>query len=616
MPPTPGRSRTSFSGRAELLLRFVRGLSPQGKSSRHPSPQATSRGHLGEARRKRYSPPSPTCAILSPMQGEGDEPPKSTEQPQDPRAEPAPSKLAVLSKGEQATASLEDDSRQPHAAKDADGPSPAAREPSGAPGNVAQFDTKIEHSTTAAVAVGTSPQAHGRMNMPGMTVHAETVIFAGATTQAAVPFVSNATEARTRSTSAPSARPTPSYPDAETRILSEKLADAQRRQQLLQKQGVNLENVVREVLDLKRQLRQGGQLRAGDSLGDGRYLLLESVGRGGFATVWRALDVHRNDIVAVKVLHGHLAPDSPCLTRFVRGAKIMNELKHDAVVRVIEPCAEDGGWHYFVMEYLAGGDMRNAVLEGRIGRLQSAHAMARVCDAVAFAHSLGIVHRDINPSNVVLNSSGDPKLTDFDLVGAPNTTGGTKTGLMGTVGYTDPECMGRPMLSDTRADVYSLAMTIIFGLRGSDLPLTAIGNSQAIIDQLPVGFAVRNVLLRATRLDARRERYQDAGALRDSLASALRRNGAAWRVLDWFLKHIGRWALIIIAVAMGSPFVLVVVGFPIYVLNELAVWLNVGSALRLLFWFVGLVLGAAFAGYFFGGLGRWFPGLIRDIFRR
>ena len=96
----------------------------------------------------------------------------------------------------------------------------------------------------------------------------------------------------------------------------------------------------------------------------------------------------------------------------------MNELQHEAVARILKDHDEDGGWHYYVMEFLPGGDLRQAVLEGRIGSEQIGRLMYPVCDAVALAHSRGIVHRDIKPANILLSSSGEPKLTDFDLVSA------------------------------------------------------------------------------------------------------------------------------------------------------------------------------------------------------
>jgi hypothetical protein len=104
----------------------------------------------------------------------------------------------------------------------------------------------------------------------------------------------------------PHARPTPSYNDEAIRALSRRLEEAREHRLQLQRSGQDTADVDREIIDLRRQLREGGRLRAGDSLNDGRYLLLEVIGRGGFAVVWKAFDQSKNTLVAIKVLHSEL----------------------------------------------------------------------------------------------------------------------------------------------------------------------------------------------------------------------------------------------------------------------------------------------------------------------
>jgi len=108
----------------------------------------------------------------------------------------------------------------------------------------------------------------------------------------------------------------------------------------------------------------GGQLRAGDALGDGRHLLVKFVGRGGFAVVWDAYDRTKQQRVAIKVLHSHLAEDRIRREQFFRDTRATEGLRHPAVVRVLEP--EDGRYFYFVVELLGGGNLREAVLEKRL----------------------------------------------------------------------------------------------------------------------------------------------------------------------------------------------------------------------------------------------------------
>src|SRR5262249_54520321 len=127
--------------------------------------------------------------------------------------------------------------------------------------------------------------------------------------------------------------------------------------------------------------------------------------------------------------------------RFFRGARVMMELKHSAVVRVFDPRGEDDAFCYFVMELVPGGNLRDAVLCQRAHPARWLIAILQVGEALAEAHKKQLIHRDVKPANVLLDEHGDAKLTDFDLVGAPDTTGGTRTGALGTVVYAAPECL-------------------------------------------------------------------------------------------------------------------------------------------------------------------------------
>ncbi len=286
-------------------------------------------------------------------------------------------------------------------------------------------------------------------------------------------------------------------PDDQTRAIAVDLEAAIGRRNRLRNVFADTSHVDREILGLRRQLREGGVLRSGDSLGDGRYLLLEQVGRGGFAHVWRALDRQTSTDVAIKVLRSDLAQEPQRRERFFRGARIMAELDHPAVVKVLEQKGEDGGYHYFVMEFVPGGDLRQAVLRGDVLRNAGIFIVLEVGGALAEAHKRGVIHRDVKPANILLHADGTPRLTDFDLVAAADTTGGTRSGALGTFVYAAPECMHHPQNADARVDVYGLAMTAIFILHGSELPLDVVRDARAFIDKLDCTESVKEVLTRA-----------------------------------------------------------------------------------------------------------------------
>ncbi len=313
-------------------------------------------------------------------------------------------------------------------------------------------------------------------------------------------------------------RPEPAYADDATRELSESLEQAYRRKANLSAEGRDIAQVTEEILSLRRRLRQGAQLNAGDYLSD-RFQLVEEIGHGGFAQVWKAYDVQGHSLVAVKVLHGQHTRDHSRRERFFRGARHMARLAHPNVVRVIEDHCEDGGYPFFVMEYLAGGDFRQAVLEGRLSLEERLDIVLEVGYALAFAHGRGVVHRDVKPHNILLAVDGSPKLTDFDLVRAADTTGGTRTAMLGTFLYASPEAMADARKAAEPADVYGLGMTAIFALYGSDLPSDVLWELPELVAGLDASARCRDVLLRsvARKLPDRFARVEEyCAALREA----------------------------------------------------------------------------------------------------
>ena len=289
------------------------------------------------------------------------------------------------------------------------------------------------------------------------------------------------------------------YPDESTRILSEALDEAYQRQEEVLKRGKGTAGVDEEILELRRKIREGGQLKAGDRLLDGRFKLLESIGRGGFATVWKALDCKRRKLhlVAIKVLHGQYAHDRTRRERFFRGARQMARLRHPRIAGIVEEECEDAGYHFFVMEYVPGGDLHRAVLDRRLSFQEKVEAVLDVGKALQYAHGHDLIHRDVKPGNILLDGTKRPKLTDFDLVRALDTTGGTRTGMLGTVVYAAPEAMELAKEAGIPADVYGLAMTFAFALHGADLPVKVLRDAPRFVSQLHVSAALRKVLARA-----------------------------------------------------------------------------------------------------------------------
>ena len=255
-----------------------------------------------------------------------------------------------------------------------------------------------------------------------------------------------------------------------------------------------------KIIKLKRELRVGGRLQPGFFLAN-RYELKESIGRGGFARVWRAYDTLTRSMVAVKVLHTHFAEDKTVRDRFFRGAatmKTLNERRVSGIVQIRDPHGEDEGYYFYVMEYLSGGNLREVVLSENHSHEYFLDVVLKAGRSLQLAHENGMVHRDIKPDNILLDHQGSPFLTDFDLVKWNETTGGTQTQAMGTYLYAAPELQADAKDVGPPSDIYSLAMTCVFMFYGKELPpMEVIRNPSNFINKLKVNSRASRVLIKA-----------------------------------------------------------------------------------------------------------------------
>lgn len=280
-----------------------------------------------------------------------------------------------------------------------------------------------------------------------------------------------------------------------------------------------------EIGRVKGEIRRGGVIRSRDFLGN-RYELIELIGTGGFASVFKATDHEQQRVVAIKVLHGRIAEDRSQRDRFERGIGIMQRLVDagvEGVARVLQPVSEDEGYYYCVLEYLAGFDLRQAVTERRVPPERIIGLVLELGPTLHAAHLSEYIHRDVKPTNILLDQSGRPKLTDFDLVWSLDTSGGTRAGPLGSFIFSSPEALTSGDRVDCRADVYSLAMVTLFGLHGADLPLTVIRHTNDFIRALDCKASVQRVLERALDWDIER-RHESVEAFCEDLERAHAQN--------------------------------------------------------------------------------------------
>ena len=307
-------------------------------------------------------------------------------------------------------------------------------------------------------------------------------------------------------------------PDARTARLSAALARAEANYRAVKRQGGDIHRVRDELDALKRELRQSGQLTPGDSLDHGRYLLIRKIGAGAFATVWAADDTVDGRQVAVKLLHPHLAADPERLRHFERGARAMARISNPNVVRVLSGYRSDLGYHYFVMEYVAGGTLRNAASASPYTVTNLPKLTDALFSGIGAAHQAGIIHRDLKPENVLVTPEGDIRVTDFDLASTDDTIAATKTAGLGTVIYSAPELFGGSAEVDKRADVYGIGMLIVFALLGNDPPYSTAHAGRPVLESLFLPEWFQEVLQQAIAWE-RRERFTSLEAFRSSLRS-------------------------------------------------------------------------------------------------
>ncbi len=187
----------------------------------------------------------------------------------------------------------------------------------------------------------------------------------------------------------------------------------------------------------------------------GKYRVVAKIGEGAMGEVYKAHDPLLNRHVALKTISQALASDPQFKERFIREAQSAAGLNHPNIITVYD-FGEEAGLTYMAMEFLEGVDLREAIRTKKLGHLgRKIEVMEQLCEGVGFAHSRGVVHRDLKPGNIHIQPSGHVKVLDFGLarLGASDMT---KTGtVMGTPHYMSPEQL-KGQKADARSDVFSL----------------------------------------------------------------------------------------------------------------------------------------------------------------
>jgi WD40 repeat protein len=320
---------------------------------------------------------------------------------------------------------------------------------------------------------------------------------------------------------------------------------------------------------------------AGPGLVD-RFEVLVEVGSGAFGTVYKARDPQLDRVVALKLPRAGEVPDGERLERFLREARSAAQLRHPAIVPIHEVGQHDGV-PYLVSEFVEGVTLADALTSRRYDFREAAELIARLADALEYAHGQGVVHRDVKPSNVLLAEDGTAFLTDFGLAkrDASEATMTVAGAVLGTPAYMSPEqARGESHRVDGRADVYSLGV-MLYQLLTGELPFR--GNTRMLLYQVlhdeprpprklndHIPRDLETVCLKAMAKEPGR-RYAKAGELADDLrrwlkgeAVKARPEGSAAKLLRWTRRNPTLAAASLLAVGGLLATAVVSVWFAIY----------------------------------------------------
>lgn len=200
----------------------------------------------------------------------------------------------------------------------------------------------------------------------------------------------------------------------------------------------------------------------------GPYWIVDSIGQGGMGQVFKAEHSVMGRVVAIKVLP--LSKSSPdAVANFAREIRALASLDHPKLVRALD-AGHDGNVYYLVTEYVPGGDLRKLVRhDGRLSMTTAANIVYQVVEGLRYAHSQGLIHRDVKPGNVLVTPQGEAKLSDLGLAGP---SGGDVENdprfgkIVGTADYVSPDHIESPWEPTPAWDIYSLGCTLYYAVTG------------------------------------------------------------------------------------------------------------------------------------------------------
>ncbi|HEX9282135.1 MAG TPA: protein kinase, partial [Candidatus Udaeobacter sp.] len=310
----------------------------------------------------------------------------------------------------------------------------------------------------------------------------------------------------------------------------------------------------------------------------GHYEILEEIGRGGMGVIYRARQRHSRRIVALKRVLTYHADSRETLARFRREAEAAASLDHPNILPIYEVSETDEEFPFFSMKLATGGSLRTLASALRGKARECVQLMAKVARAIEYAHGRGILHRDLQPGNILLDARGEPLVSDFGLakwLGEESDLTRTLT-TFGTPGYIAPE-QAEGATSSSAADIYGLG-AILFSLLAGRPPFVG-ANALSVIRQAAatpapklrsfapsVGRDLETIVARCLERDPK-ARYQTAGALAEDLERWLEGRPIIARPVR-APARVWRWSRRNPVLAGGAVFCFLLIGAVVWLLRE------------------------------------------------
>ncbi len=300
---------------------------------------------------------------------------------------------------------------------------------------------------------------------------------------------------------------------------------------------------------------------------NGRYEIVEEIGKGGMGKVYKAFDGDIDEYVALKIIRPEIASDENTISRFKNELKLARKISHRNVCRMYD-LGKDGDTRFISMEYVSGEDLKRSIQ--RMGSLtirKTVDIGRQICQGLSEAHRLGVFHRDLKPHNIMIDREGNARIMDFGIARFPEAKGITDSGMMiGTPHYLSPEQV-EGFETDHRSDIYSLGVILFEMVAGQvpfdgDTTLSIVVKHKTEIPRDPRDFnnqipeKLSQLILKCLEKDPK-QRYQSAEELcmeltriEDDLPTtetAVSREKSRIRSLKLGLKPLRIWVILLLS---------------------------------------------------------------------